>query len=45
MSTDDHELRYRRKIKCRDELREALGPRPRERKVVMCHGTFEVSLK
>jgi rfaE bifunctional protein kinase chain/domain len=42
MSEDDHELRYRRKIKSRDELREALGPRPRERRVVMCHGTFDL---
>ncbi len=33
---------YRRKIKSRDELRTALGPRPRSRKVIMCHGTFDL---
>ncbi|MEW5984306.1 MAG: PfkB family carbohydrate kinase [Acidobacteriota bacterium] len=37
--TDD---RYRRKIRTRDELREILGPRPRQRKVIMCHGTFDL---
>src|ERR1051325_1696598 len=34
--------RYRRKIKTREELRDILGPRPRERKVIMCHGTFDL---
>ena len=33
---------YRRKIKARDELRAALGARPRSRKVIMCHGTFDL---
>ena len=33
---------YRRKIKTPDELREIIGPYPRERKVVMCHGTFDI---
>lgn len=33
---------YRRKIKTREELREAIGPRPRARKVIMCHGTFDL---
>ena len=33
---------YRRKIKSVDELREIIGPRPRARKVVMCHGTFDL---
>jgi rfaE bifunctional protein kinase chain/domain/rfaE bifunctional protein nucleotidyltransferase chain/domain len=37
--TDD---RYRRKIKGREELRTIIGPRPRERKVIMCHGTFDL---
>ncbi|WP_374631501.1 PfkB family carbohydrate kinase [Ferrovibrio sp.] len=30
------------KIKTLDELVKAIGPRPRERKVIMCHGTFDV---
>jgi rfaE bifunctional protein kinase chain/domain len=33
---------FRRKIKTREELRDAIGPRPRERKVIMCHGTFDL---
>ena len=33
---------YRRKIKTREELRELLGPRPRPRTVIMCHGTFDL---
>lgn len=33
---------YRRKIKTREELQEALGPRPRSKKVIMCHGTFDI---
>ncbi|MGH9346430.1 MAG: PfkB family carbohydrate kinase [Vicinamibacterales bacterium] len=33
---------YRRKIKTREELREAIGPRPRARTVIMCHGTFDL---
>jgi rfaE bifunctional protein kinase chain/domain len=36
------EDRYQRKIKTREELLEILGPRPRSRKVVMCHGTFDL---
>jgi rfaE bifunctional protein kinase chain/domain len=30
------------KIKTREQVREAIGPRPRKRKVIMCHGTFDV---
>jgi len=37
--TDD---RYRRKIKSRDELKAILGTRPREKKVIMCHGAFDL---
>jgi rfaE bifunctional protein kinase chain/domain len=37
--TDD---RYRRKIKSRDELKGLIGPRPRELKVIMCHGAFDL---
>src|SRR5205823_4127542 len=33
---------YRRKVKTRDELRAAIGPRPRARSVIMCHGTFDL---
>ena len=33
---------YRRKIKTRDELHALLGPRPRAKKVIMCHGTFDL---
>ena len=34
--------RYRHKIKTPEELREILGPPPRERRVIMCHGVFDV---
>jgi rfaE bifunctional protein kinase chain/domain len=40
--TDGTDDRYRRKIKSRDELREIIGPRPREQKVIMCHGAFDL---
>ena len=33
---------YRHKIKTMDELRTLLGPWPRQKKVVMCHGTFDI---
>jgi rfaE bifunctional protein kinase chain/domain len=33
---------YRRKIKTREELREIIGPHPRDHKVIMCHGTFDL---
>ncbi len=33
---------YRRKLKTRDELREIIGPRPRQHSVIMCHGTFDL---
>ncbi len=33
---------YRRKIKSVDELCAVLGPRPRQRTVVMCHGVFDL---
>lgn len=33
---------YRRKIKTREELRAILGPRPRARTAIMCHGTFDI---
>ena len=30
------------KIKTAEQIREAIGPRPRKKKVIMCHGTFDV---
>jgi rfaE bifunctional protein kinase chain/domain len=33
---------YRRKIKTREELRQIIGPRPRQQKVIMCHGAFDL---
>lgn len=33
---------YRRKIKTREELVQIIGSRPREKKVIMCHGTFDI---
>src|SRR5579871_2267048 len=34
--------RYRHKIKSPAELRQLLGPPPREQRVIMCHGVFDV---
>jgi len=33
---------YKHKIKTPEELAELLGPRPREKTVIMCHGVFDV---
>src|SRR4026208_141285 len=33
---------FNRKIKTPAELREILGPPPRENRVIMCHGTFDL---
>ena len=33
---------YKRKIKTIEELKEIIGGRPRVRKVIMCHGTFDL---
>jgi rfaE bifunctional protein kinase chain/domain len=33
---------FSHKIKTAAEVREAIGPRPRKKKVIMCHGTFDV---
>jgi rfaE bifunctional protein kinase chain/domain len=33
---------YKHKLKTLDELVETLGPRPRQKKVIMCHGVFDV---
>src|SRR3954464_13516106 len=40
MVTPDND--YRRKIKTRDELLAVIGTRPRNRKVIMCHGAFDL---
>lgn len=34
--------KYQHKIKTVEQLREILGNRPRKRKVIMCHGVFDV---
>lgn len=34
--------RYRHKIKTAKEVAELIGPRPRDQKVIMCHGVFDV---
>jgi rfaE bifunctional protein kinase chain/domain len=34
--------RYRHKIKSIHELCEIIGPRPRDKRVIMCHGVFDV---
>lgn len=34
--------KYRHKIKTVEELVKVLGPRPRAKKVIMCHGVFDV---
>ena len=34
--------KYRHKIKTLEELLQVLGPRPRNKKVIMCHGVFDV---
>ena len=33
---------FRRKIKTREELRQLIGPRPRAKSVIMCHGVFDL---
>jgi len=35
-------FQYRRKVKTVDDLCQLIGPRPRHKKVIMCHGTFDV---
>jgi rfaE bifunctional protein kinase chain/domain len=33
---------FSHKIKTAEQVRDAIGPRPRKKKVIMCHGTFDV---
>jgi rfaE bifunctional protein kinase chain/domain len=42
MTSTRTEGAYQRKIKTREELRQAIGPRPRAKRVIMCHGTFDL---
>jgi rfaE bifunctional protein nucleotidyltransferase chain/domain len=35
-------FQYERKVKTVDELCAAIGPRPRTRRVIMCHGVFDI---
>ncbi len=42
MSTTTQQSDFRRKIKTREELRAAIGPRPRAKSVILCHGTFDL---
>lgn len=42
MTPPDKQPDYRRKIMTREQLREAIGPRPRPHSVIMCHGTFDL---
>jgi len=35
-------LKFRKKIKTAEELRAIVGPMPREKKVIMCHGHFDI---
>ena len=39
---DAEKASFKHKIKTREELREIIGPRPRAKKVIMCHGTFDL---
>ena len=39
---NDYARAYRHKIKDVEGLLEAIGPRPRDRKVIMCHGAFDL---
>ena len=42
MNIPEQQVGFRRKIKTREQLREAIGPLPRGKKVIMCHGTFDL---
>ena len=42
MSSKGQKQDFRRKIMTREQLREVIGPKPREKSVIMCHGTFDL---
>ena len=36
------DINFRNKVKTVEELKLAIGPRPRSKRVIMCHGTFDI---
>ena len=42
MITEMEKSKLKTKVKSLEELVKLIGPRPREKKVIMCHGTFDV---
>lgn len=42
MTQETNHNDYRRKIKTKEELRRIIGDRPRDKSVIMCHGTFDL---
>lgn len=40
--TEAEKATFHRKIKTREELRAIIGPFPRAKRVIMCHGTFDL---
>src|SRR5215467_1592150 len=36
------DMKCKLKIKTLDQIKELIGPFPREKKVIMCHGTFDI---
>ena len=40
--SDSLSARYAHKIKTAEQLRDILGPMPREKRAIMCHGVFDV---
>lgn len=42
MIEEQHNFAFRHKVKTAEGVRDAVGPRPRDRKVIMCHGVFDI---
>ncbi len=42
MSDTNNPRDFKRKIKTREELLKIIGSRPREKKIIMCHGVFDL---
>lgn len=42
MQDTQHQNNFKRKIKTRDELIAIIGRRPRSKKIIMCHGVFDL---
>lgn len=40
--TTEHLFQYRYKVKTPEEIRSLIGDPPREKKVIMCHGVFDI---